>query len=74
MSLDLAKLLHLVETASATMSAAQSIAADAVMLLSPAEQDTLRVRLASLQQENDVGHQRLQDKLDAIIKKEGGHG
>jgi hypothetical protein len=65
--IDIAKLLAAVETASAAYRAALDIVEDVAAVVAPADQAELASRLATLRNENDEGHARLQAKLAAII-------
>jgi hypothetical protein len=67
MSFDVTKLLSTIEAATRVARVAVALAEDVAESFSPADQDTLRVRLMELREQNEEGFERLQAKLAKLI-------
>ena len=69
MAFDLNKLMATIEAATRVARVAVALAEEVAESFSPADQDTLRVRLMELREQNEEGFNRLQVKL-AILAAE----
>ena len=67
MTISLDRLLRALATANAAYQAALEIVEDASAVIAPADQQTLKDRVAAIRADNDEGHARLQAKLDQLI-------
>ena len=67
MALDLNKLMATIEAATRVARVAVALAEEVAESFSPADQDTLRVRLIELREQNEEGFERLQAKLAKLI-------
>jgi hypothetical protein len=68
MSLEISKLLPVLESAARVFRAARVLASDAALTAGPADRALLLERLHAIQDENDAGHAALQDQLAALVK------
>lgn len=74
MTFDLNKLLSTIEAASRVYNVAVSLAEDAALTISPADQAVLRERLMELREQNEEGFDRLQAKLLKVMNEGGING